>query len=186
MSYNLWNKDMDDSVIALKSIMNTYLPKIVSGKIHQIEHIDNEVLLLMDIKSGIDYIKSDSNGLQGIAARVQWESNFDTFTIRANRCTGNKTELEKRLYQIKNGYLYPYLTLQAYFDCRNNNILLSIAVIKTFDLYNLYKTQPTLFYCNSSDNDFVYVHWNDMLPYIKCIKYKPDLENTEIVGSGEF
>lgn len=120
--YNNWRRDLNDSVIALESIKDTYLPKVIKGKIHTIENADNEILILMDTKSGIDYIREDTNGLQGIAARVQWGRAWNTFTIRTARHTGSETELEKRLYQIDNGYFYPAFTMQAYFD----NRLLSI------------------------------------------------------------
>lgn len=165
--YNNWKVDLKDSVIALDSIKNTVLPKLIRGNIHTIENKKDEVLIKIDTKSGIDYIREDNNGLQGIAARVQWGNAWDTFTIRSRRHTGTKTELEKRLYQIKNGYFYPYFTLQAYFDSRDSNSLLSIAIIKTTDLYRLYRDSNNLFESNRSDNEFVFVRWRNIGKYIK-------------------
>lgn len=165
--YNNWTVDLSDSVIALESIKYTILPKLISGRIHTIENQKNEVLMKIDIKSGIDYIREDENGLQGIAARVQWGNNWDTFTIRSERHTGTKTELEKRLHQIENGYFYPAFTIQAYFDNRQDNNLLSIAIIKTDDLYDLYKSKRELFKSRSSDNKFVYIEWKRINNYIK-------------------
>lgn len=165
--YNNWIKDMSDSVVALDKIKGNVMPKLISGKIFSIENVDNEILLLMDKVSGIDYIRQDKHGLQGIAARVQWGKNWDTFTIRSARHTGTQTELEKRLYQIKNGYFYPKFTLQAYFDNRIDNQLLSIAVIKTVDLYNLYELSPELFESNKSDNEFKFVRWSKIQNLIK-------------------
>lgn len=169
MKYSNWTKDLSDSVIALEKIKHTYLSKVISGKIHTIESSKNEVLILMDIKSGIDYIRENENGLQGIAARVQWGNDWNTFTIRSKRHTGTQTELEKRLYQIENGYFYPAFTMQAYFDNRKTNNLLSIGIIKTIDLYTLFKEQPKLFKTRCSDNEFVYVHWDDISEYVKQI-----------------
>lgn len=157
--YNNWSTDLSDSIIALESIKENILPKLISGKIHSIENSSNEILILLDKLSGIDYIRQNENGLQGIAARVQWGKNWDTFTIRSKRHTGTKTELEKRLYAIKNGYFYPAFTLQAYFDNRQTNNLLSIAVIKTIDLYNLYQNKFELFESNKSDNEFSFIKW---------------------------
>lgn len=165
--YNNWNIDLNDSVKALSKITENILPKLISGKIHCIENTDNEILVLLDRMSGIDYIRQDNNGLQGIAARVQWGKAWNTFTIRAQRYTGSETELEKRLEQIEKGYFYPKFTLQAYFDNRKQNNLLSIAIIKTKDLYNLYKTKPFLFQNNKSDNEFIFVKWTEINNLIK-------------------
>lgn len=157
--YNNWNVDLNDSVKALSTIKDTILPKLITGKVHCIENSENEILLLLDKMSGVDYIRENKHGLQGIAARVQWGNNWDTFTIRAKRISGTQTELEKRLWQIENGYFYPEYTLQAYFDNRKSNNLLSIAMIKTKDLYNLYRDNPTIFENQKSDNDFIFVKW---------------------------
>ena len=168
--YNNWRYDLNDSVVALESIKDTYLPKVINGKIHTIENTDNEILVLLDVKSGVDYIREDANGLQGIAARVQWGKAWDTFTIRTARHTGTETELEKRLYQIENGYFYPAFTLQAYFDDRNSNNLLSLGIIKTIDLYKLFTNESHLFTKRKSDNEFVFVNWTDIADKMKIIK----------------
>ena len=165
--YNKWNVDLSDSVKALESIKHTVLPKIISGKLHTIEEQDNDILMIMDTKSGIDYIREDETGLQGIAARVQWGNNWNTFTIRSRRHTGTKTELEKRREQIQRGYFYPAFTLQAYFDNRRNNNLLSIAIIKTLDLYKFIDNNPGKVGNNSSDNDFVFVRWDSLNKLIR-------------------
>ncbi len=160
--YNDWRKDMGDSVRALDAIRDTVLPKIITGKIHSIENSDKEILILMDALSGIDYIREDDKGLQGIAARVQWGNNWDTFTIRSERHTGNKTELQKRQEQIDQGYFYPYFTLQAYFDNRQDNNLLSIGIIRTIDLYEFMAFYPEKVHGRKSDNCFLYVKWCDL------------------------
>jgi hypothetical protein len=165
--YNNWNVDLSDSVKALEKIKDTVLPKIISGKIHCIEKSNDEILLLFDRISGVDYIRQNEHGLQGIAARVQWGFNYNTFTIRMQRKTGAKTELEKRIEQIKNGYIYPAYTLQAYFDNRKENNLLSIAIIKTIDLYTLYFSNPKLFRVNESDNIFLILDWYKVENLIK-------------------
>lgn len=165
--YNYWVKDLSDSMVAIDKIKDTILPKIISGKIHSIENSKNEILIMLDQFSGIDYIRQDCHGLQGVAARVQWGHAWNTFTIRSKRKTGTETELSKRLFQINNGYFYPAFTLQAYFDNRTENNLLSIAAIKTKDLYYLFENKPEIFQANKSDNDFVFVKWTKIKKYIK-------------------
>lgn len=176
--YNEWTIDLSDSIKAFNSIRETILPKLISGKIYDIESSEDEVLLKFDTISGIDYIRENNIGLQGIAARAQWGNAWNTFTIRSERYNGTETELNKRLNQIKHGYFYPAFTLQAYFDSRMENNLLSIAVIKTIDLYNLYKNHNYLFKKNCSDNDFVYIEWDKISEYIKEYHNNPTFNTT--------
>ena len=168
--YNNWKKDLGDSVIALEGIRYTYLSRVISGKIHSIESLDNEILIKLDQMSGIDYIRENNIGLQGIAARVQWGNSWDTFTIRSTRHTGAETELSKRRRAIREGYFYPAFTLQAYFTNRKENRLLSLGIIKTLDLYDYIIANPEKIIIRKSDNEFVVVNWADLGPLIKVIK----------------
>jgi hypothetical protein len=174
LSYNYWEKDLNSSVVALESIRHTVLPKLISGKIHTIEKVNNDILMLLDQKSGIDYIREDETGLQGIAARCQWGTKaWNSFTIRSERHTGSKTELEKRMESIEKGYFYPAYTLQAYFDDRKTNNLYTIGVIKTKDLFGFMRENPDFVETNKSDNKFVYVEWQFLR---KVIKTFPKIE----------
>ena len=98
------------------------------------EDLDNESLPnLFDQHAGIDAVSIDRRGMRGIALRVQYDTAWDTFTIRTKRASGTKTELAKRIEAIQKGYIYPYLTCQCY--CDRNHKLLSGAVCRTEDLY---------------------------------------------------
>lgn len=166
--YNHWSVDNTDSVKAFESIQHTIIPKLISGDVLRIEKQDNEILVTIDQKSGIDYIRSDINGLQGIAWRAQWgDRAWDTFTIRYKRHSGAETEYEKRVKQIEEGYLYPAFTMQAYFNNRLDNQPLSVGIVKTVDLYSIMKNNPELMHRNKSDNEFIFVKWRD----IKSMKY---------------
>ena len=57
--YNNWVKDLSDSMVAIDKIKDTILPKVISGKIHSIENSNNEILIMMDRFSGIDYIRQN-------------------------------------------------------------------------------------------------------------------------------
>lgn len=162
--YNEWGKDLNDSVKAIKTIQHTVLPKLISGSLHNIEKSSNEILLWMDIYSGIDMIRKNKNGLQGVACRVQFGPAYNTFTIRSARHTGAKTEFEKRTTQIEAGYFYPAFTLHAYFDDRIYMNLLSIAVIKTIDLYKAIRNGVKMS-TRYSDNQFKVVKWADLIDY---------------------
>lgn len=168
--YNHWRKDLEASIKALDSIKNTLLPRLISGKIHSIEKADDHILLLLDTKSGIDYIRENETGLQGIASRVQWGSKaWNTFTIRSERHTGAKTEFAKRVEAIRDGYFYPAFTLQAYFTDRETNGFLSVGIIKTINLYNFIGANPNLVHKNKSDNEFKFVFWEDLTGIVNIL-----------------
>jgi hypothetical protein len=162
-----WVNDKNKSVMAFEKIKDTILPKLIRGKLINIEASEEEVLALMDVYSGIDAIRCQEKNLQGIAWRAQWGKAWNTFTIRQQRHTGTKTELEKRIESIDNGYFYPAFTMQAYFDNFSDLNCLSVGIIKTVDLFNLYKTKSEIFKQRQSDNLFLYVEWDDLKPYIK-------------------
>ena len=159
--YNNWTIDLSDSINAIEKIKLTVLPTLISGEIISIEESNNNVLLLFDRYSGIDYLRKNNVGLQGIASRVQFGKNWDTFTVRVKRITGAKTEYEKRKEQINKGYIYPYYTLQAYFDNRKDLNLLSICIIKTIDLYNEIENNENV-KTRISDNVFKFISWYDI------------------------
>ena len=166
--YNNWRVDLSDSIEAFNKIKDTVLPQLISGRIYSIESTDNELLILFDQYSGIDWIRQDDTGLQGVATRCQFGHPFNTFTIRKQRSTGTLTEYEKRKQQISKGYIYPYFTLQAYFDNRKEKNLLSIAIMKTIDLYGELEINPHAKMRNS-DNEFIYLPWENIPQNkIKC------------------
>jgi hypothetical protein len=171
--YNTWDVDLKDSILAIEKIKNNILPTLISGEIISIEQEKNEILLMFDKYSGIDYIRKNDIGLQGIASRVQFGKNWDTFTIRTKRFTGSKTEYEKRLEQIEKGYFYPQFTLQAYFDNRTDMNILSICVIKTIDLYYEIQNNKNV-KTRISDNVFSFIHWDD-LPVDKIKIYRTQI-----------
>jgi hypothetical protein len=159
--YNNWKIDLSDSVKAMEKIKLTVLPELISGEIISIEESNNSVLLLFDQYSGIDYLRKNDIGLQGIASRIQFGKAWNTFTIRTERISGAKTEYVKRKEQIKEGYIYPYYTLQAYFDNRKDLNLLSICIIKTIDLYKEIENNSKV-KTRTSDNVFKYIDWLDI------------------------
>lgn len=120
------------------------ITKHIKGELVSIELIDESLAKMFDMYSGIDAIHKVNGQIRGVALRCQWRNPkwhgypFDTFTIRHSRTSGARTEYAKRMEAIFGdmGYIYPYLTIQAYFDDKNNpNELLSFAIVKTSDMY---------------------------------------------------
>jgi hypothetical protein len=174
--YNSWKKDLAQSIKALESIRVSVMPKLLEGEIFSIENANNEILIMLDQISGVDMIRRNAIGLQGIAARVQYGRAWNSFTVREKRHTGAKTEMEKRLQQISGGYFYPAYTLQAYFDNPCDLNLLSIAVIDTVQLYWEIENNPNV-KTRISDNVFKYINWDDITDKSKIKIIENNLEN---------
>lgn len=120
----------------------------IKGNLVSIELQDETIAKMFDMYSGIDALHiTPDNQMRGVALRCQWRNSkwkasypFNTFTIRYSRSTGAKTEYEKRMEAIYGGmgYLYPYLTIQAYFDDKSNpQEILSFAIVRTEDMYRV-------------------------------------------------
>jgi len=167
--YLEWTEDLDAAQEPIEYIKKYIFDK---SRIISIEKSNNETLIWLDKYSGIDWFcKNDNNQVIAVAARIQWDCDYGTFTIRFKRKTGTKTEFEKRTEAIRKGYMYPQLTMQAYF-IRNPLKMLSACIIKTKDLYDFIEYHPDMVYDNKSDNDFKYVFWKDLERYgIKIWKY---------------
>jgi len=133
-----FKKDMNDA----KRDFTAFLPEItkhIKGELVSLESMPGILPKLFDMKSGVDAIQIVGDNLRTVALRVQWNVDYKTFTIRHSRKNGTKTEYEKRNTAIfgDKGYIYPYLTIQAYMDNREAaKKLLSCGVVKTADLYN--------------------------------------------------
>lgn len=111
----------------------------------------------LDVLAGVDcWQLQDSQGrMRAIASRVQWDTkSWRTFTIRAGRENGSRTELAKRLEAFLHpeaGWLLPALTVQAYLTRpERSGKLIEAAVIYTADLYDYVIRNP----CKESRNNY--------------------------------
>ncbi|AKJ28711.1 hypothetical protein [Caldimonas brevitalea] len=131
----------------------------------------------LDLLAGIDawQIQHSSSGIRGLASRVQWGRDHDSFSIRLKLPSGKETEYHKRLHAIERkdeGFLFPHLTIQAFLDKKGGR-LLSAAAIKTEDLMaaaqslverkerDHLKNCPKLygFKRNADGSEFVFMAW---------------------------
>lgn len=110
----------------------------IKGDLISIELENAKLSKMFDQYSGIDAFQLIDNKLRSVALRMQKCQNraWDTFTIRYKRSTGARTEYEKRTEAVfsDKGFMYPYLTIQAYYN-DDTSSLLSFGVVKTEDLY---------------------------------------------------
>lgn len=108
-----------------------------------------EFARMIDILAGIDawQVADGQGGMRGIASRVQWGHSWRTFTIRASRDSGARTEYEKRSWALEHqadGWLYPHLMSQGYVSEQRTGHLLSAAVARTADIFDFVRTEPEL------------------------------------------
>jgi hypothetical protein len=88
-----------------------------------------------DQRAGIDWIISGADGTQTtIASRVQWHTDWGTFSVRYRTERNTMSELTKRYRSILERGSYPTLTVQAYVT-QPGGVLINAYVIRTEDLY---------------------------------------------------
>ena len=132
--------DMYNSINALRTATPIIkkLLHFANGEIIDVENQDNETCFHLDANCGIDYLLYFKG--EGWTRGAAWRSQpvkqpYDTFTVRKSRDSGSMTEYQKRKDAIENNAIYPYYTLQAYYD-ENTGELLSLGITKTEDLIN--------------------------------------------------
>lgn len=135
-------------------------------KILSMENHENPILKALDDYAGIDFIAVDRNKhCFGLAIRCQYikdgKQPYNSFTIRYHRYTNTKTEYEKRIEAIENGYMFPLYTVQVYINEKTNEII-SAAIIKTIDLYDFCKKYNYRLQSKQSDNEFLIAYWKDV------------------------
>lgn len=95
----------------------------------------------LDVKSGIDVWQVHAtDGVRGIASRVQWGPDYRTFTIRKRLRSGGDTEWHKiqrwRDGGAARGFIRNHLIVQAYLDQQGGS-LKAAYVVRAPDLYDL-------------------------------------------------
>ncbi len=135
----------DSSFDFLRVVWPAIKPMLGGGKLIPMEgKVDSNLAQLFDLNSGIDCWHFSANGqMRGIASRIQWtDRNWKTFTVRYSRKSGTRTEYDKRIEAIRDfdarGWLYPFLTVQAYIcPPRRYGDLIDVAIVKTSDLIDV-------------------------------------------------
>ncbi|WDS34760.1 hypothetical protein [Pseudoxanthomonas sp.] len=168
-------------------------PIVNGGVIRPVETIANtDFKDELDLLAGIDawQIQYAPTALRGIASRVQWGPCHESFTIRTRLPSGNETEFHKRLRAIESieiGHLYPHLTIQAYLD-QHQGQLIAAAAVRTKDLIEAaailvenrekLRRRPDLygFISNADGTEFLYMRW-------AYLQYKQVLAENDVLFS---
>jgi len=96
---------------------------------------DTQLAKELDMRAGIDGWHLHSDGMRGIASRVQIGHDWRTFTIRMSRESGVATEYEKRQRSLADGrgWICPAVTIQAYAATEDGPVL-SVGIARTADV----------------------------------------------------
>lgn len=154
----------------LNQVVWPAIKKAVGGILISVEGDTSNIAKQIDIISGIDAIIKSEQGIKSVASRVQRCSPskpWNTFTIRATRNTGAKTEWEKRCNSIQNNdSIYPMLTMQSYVSCLNDSFE-SAAIIKTIDLYEYAIAERERLKTKRTSNALFYVvEWSSLINWV--------------------
>lgn len=196
-----WRHDMTESSYAFQ---NYVWPKVRSwcdeGRLEIVENTTATGLARdLDTLAGIDaWQLLDNQGfMRGIASRVQTGAkNWRTFTVRKSCSSGAKTEFTKRLEALKNrdrGAILPELTIHAYVCDYRKGPLLSVAVVRTVDLYEYLKTQISKGRAKTRSTNnavFYWVSWDELeaskIRIKKAIGIESDTEASDCAGGFNF
>jgi len=173
---------------AFVEIVYPYLLKngFAKGELLSLEKENDKLSSMLDKFAGIDYVYkySDNDKIVTFAARCQkmqvsgynnkYEP-YNTFSIRRKKDNNVTTEKEKRLMAIEEALVYPTHTIQAFLKDSLNGEVLSVAIIRTDELYSVYKKHPAIVSSNSArtggDNNFFdVIHWSELKNYGYKIK----------------
>ena len=157
--------DMRVSMESVRKHSNIIKLLIPCTEIMQVEGDSHKVLQTLDMTCGVDYYAKNSEGIVfAVASRFQKGRAWNTFTIRAVRESGAKTEYEKRTAAIKRGSEYPHLTMHGFVDM--NGELESLAIARTVDILDCIKNGNCYMQHTRSDKDgqasFYVVPWQMM------------------------
>lgn len=161
-----WEDDLERSTKVFKQSVYPEIRHLLGeGRIIPVEAVtDNEMADKLDKHAGIDFwfIQTDT-GMFGIASRVQdGGTDWSTFTVRRRRFSGADTEFKKRKRQLKNDYLTPRYTCQAYTDGHD---FINAGLVKTRDLIRYIdegSRGDEYIVRKTSNADFFVVEWSDI------------------------
>lgn len=149
-----------------------------------------------DRVAGVDFWAVDGTaGMVSIASRVQTYDKT-TFTVRYSRESGNDTEYQKRMRQLRSDYELPTYTVQAYID-PTLEVLRNAALCRTDEFYEYISNgEPGEDWdlIPSNENEMFFpVSWGELDPNVDLTVYdrfraglvtKPD-DPTDITAWGD-
>lgn len=130
-----------------------------------VEKHDSELESRLDF-TGIDALATSKDGAtMTLASRIiQKKPNcgdYDCFSLRDSRSTGNQTEFEKLKRAIEKNSLRPHFHIQTFVDDVLN--LATVSIVKTRDLVNYIAAHKTKTKTTRDGTEFRLATWKDLI-----------------------
>lgn len=182
--------DMNKSADIVRKNQNIIKKLLKVDEVIQVENDPNRACQVLDMYGGTDYLitfkKNDRTSVFSVASRMQPYNSeqypnsvpFNTFTVRKERDSGAKTELDKWDWSIKHGGQRPELFMQGYYDYKDETIK-TLAVIRLLDLRNAIYDENKLCVLaekNSPNSRFIPIDWYSLIKNGYHIHVYPDEE----------
>lgn len=156
------DKDKRQSADDFQKMIAPVIEKHCGATVIPIENLRGKLPLMLDRQFSTDALYFKGDKMYGVSSRVQRNQNWQTFTIRAERDTGKKTELQKHSDAFAKGAYLPEITVQTYI----NNGEITIGIAWTADILDYIKKNKTQAKHTNNSLDgqatFLCVSWYDM------------------------
>lgn len=134
--------------------------------IHSVENGNEQLESLLDRNGGIDVAGTKDGDLIFLASRVikiepKHGSDYDCFSLRNLRLSGNETEISKLERKIQLGLPRPQYHVQTFFDEILN--LATIAIVRTRELVQFITTHKTKTKTTRDGTEFRLATWKDLI-----------------------
>lgn len=154
--------DKRQSADDFNNFVKPAIEKNCAAQIISLENLGGKLPLMLDRQFSTDalYLKGDK--MYGVSSRVQRNQNWQTFTIRAERDSNARTELQKHSDALAKGEYLPEITVQTYI----NDGEITIGIAWTADILDYIKKNKTQAKHTNNSLDgqatFLCVSWYDM------------------------
>ena len=133
--------------------------------IHSVENGNEQLENLLDCNGGIDIVGTKNGDLIFLASRIikiepEHGSDYDCFSLRNLRLSGNETEISKLERKIRLGLPRPQYHVQTFIDEILN--LATIAIVRTRELVEFISTHKTKTKTTRDGTEFKLATWQDL------------------------
>ena len=152
-------KDADKSIRGFEKFVKPVLQSAFGAKkILPTERHNNELATALDQNAGIDGFVVDADGWTfGYSSRVQFGTNYASFSIRRSRTNGATTEYDKlnNPRQIKPSY-----HVQTFVKSDEDSA--AVAIVETVDLLRYIYKHPDQWRKTKDGETFFYIPWREL------------------------
>jgi hypothetical protein len=159
-------------------------------KIVNVEGEETPLAWALDQRAGVDYALILDSDVMGLSNRVQYDRNYQTFTVRSQRDNGYRSELYKRYHARFKGYFAPHLVCHTYFKRSPDGLrsiseidaipILGFAIARDVDIIEIASSNVAIDKHTRQHKigqaGFKAVKWDDVIS-LRCpiLKYSPDM-----------